>query len=66
MWFNGWHRVILENGERLAAVMAVREAENRLLTARPRPATASALALLQDIIGRAGQQCVPKVRLHRP
>ncbi len=53
--------MILENGEKLAAVMGVREAENRLLSARPRPGGASALALLQHIIGQAGQHCVPQV-----
>lgn len=55
-------RVILENGERLATVAAVREAENRLLSARGRPGGSTALALLQRIIGLAGQQCMPQAR----
>ncbi|BDA43944.1 Nuclear pore complex protein NUP133 [Coccomyxa sp. Obi] len=54
-------RVIMENGERLATVAAVREAENRLLSARSRPGTSTALALLQHVISLAGQQCMPQV-----
>ena len=53
--------MVLENGERLAAVAAVREAENRLLSARSRPGGSSSLALLQHIIGLAGQRCMPQV-----
>lgn len=54
-------RVVLENGERLSAVAAVREAENRLLSARARPGGSSALELLQRVIGLAGAQCTPQV-----
>lgn len=56
-------RVILENGERIAALGALREAENRLLSARPRPnqAPPPGLALLQAAISHAGRACAPQV-----
>lgn len=64
MHFEYWcGRVIMENGERLATVAAVREAENRLLSARSRPGTSTLLALLQHVISLAGQQCMPQVDL---
>lgn len=53
-------RVILENGERLAAVAAVRGAENRLLGAR---GGAAAAACLQRVIAAAGAACMPQARL---
>ena len=58
-------RVILENGERIAALGALREAENRLLSARPRPGRGPppGLALLQAAIAHAGRACAPEVPL---
>ena len=57
---SGMSRAVLEGGERLAAVAAVREAENRVLNTR----TASPQAppgSLQCIIAAAGRACLPQV-----
>jgi hypothetical protein len=51
----------MENGERMAAVAAVRSAENRLLGVRGHDAGA-APAPLQRAIGDAGRRCMPKAR----
>jgi hypothetical protein len=52
--------VLLENGERLAAVAAVRSCENRLMGARG-GGGGSAAALLQRVIAGAGAACMPQV-----
>ena len=52
-------RVLLENGERAAAVAAVRGAENRVLTARGRDPTAPP-SPLQAAIAAAGRRCMPQ------
>ncbi|KAK9828131.1 hypothetical protein WJX81_008693 [Elliptochloris bilobata] len=53
-------RVLMENGERVAAVAAVRAAENRVLTARGRDPTALP-SPLQAAIASAGRRCMPRV-----
>lgn len=52
----------MENGERLAALAAVRDFEHRLLGARASRSVSASLAALQAAISRAGRQCMPQVR----
>lgn len=54
----------MENGERVAAVAAVRGAENRLLGARGHDSDAPPLPL-QRAITAAGRRCLPQVRFLR-
>jgi len=55
------YRVLMENGECMAAVAAVRGAENRLLGARGHDAGAAPAPLQRAIID-AGRRCMPKAR----
>ena len=52
----------MENGERLAALAAVRDFEHRLLSARASRSVSASLTALQAAISRAGRQCMPQVR----
>ena len=54
-------RVLVENGERLAALAAVRDCEHRLLGARASRSISASLAALQSAINQAGHQCMPQV-----
>ena len=57
------HRVLMENGERLAALAAVRDCEHHLLGARASRSISASLAALQSAINQAGHQCMPQVQL---
>ena len=52
----------MENGERLAALAAVRDCEHRLLGARASRSISVSLAALQSAINQAGHQCMPQVQ----
>ena len=56
------HRVLMENGERVAALAAVRGCEHRLLGVRASRSISTSLAALQSAIHQAGHQCMPQVQ----